>query len=432
MLNDLNSWLQYLNSLPSGLDLPLENFTKIKKFAEELNLNQFKAKVVTIAGTNGKGSCVAFLETILLHAGLKVAAFTSPHLLQYNERIRVNGKNIDDAKLCEAFKFIAEKCKINFKYEFDAPQLNFFAFTTLAAFYIFQQMQFDVILLEVGLGGQYDAVNIIDADIAIITTISLDHVAQLGNTREAIAKEKSGIMRANKPVICGDLNPPKNIFLQAKKIGAELFCLNKDFFYHCDNNFWMWKYQENAITNLPLPHLPMQNAATSLMAVKLLQDFFSICDAAIIYGVKNAFLLGRFQQMPNNIILDVAHNPESAELLASNLLKQKKTGKTIAIISMLKDKDIAGTIKPLLNIVDEWYIGILHNKRSASDKQFLTVFKDFFSREMILHLPIIYPSVLLALKSALKNKKSVDRIIIFGSFYTVSECLKFINHEYQS
>lgn len=436
----VESWFKYLNSLSSGLDSAEKNFLKIKKLWNKMachfhnangnfshicncrgtasraqNTRDLNTKIITVAGTNGKGSCVAFLEAILLAAGFKVAAFTSPHLLKYNERIRLNGKNISAKKLCEAFAFV-EKERGN-------TILNFFEFTTLAALYIFQQQHFDVILLEVGLGGRYDPVNIVDPDIAIISTISLDHVLQLGNTREAIAAEKAGIMRSHKPIICGDFNPPKTIFSKAKKLNADLYCLNKDFFYHILDGIWSWQFHNKKITALPLPNLPVQNAATVLMAIELLQLFLPINENAIKKGIKKAFLPGRFQQLKNNIILDVAHNPESAELLAENLRKHKYIGKTIAVMSMLKDKDIAKTIKPLISEIDEWYVGILPTKRAATKNQLINAFK---TNNIDLAKIKLYAIVNEAFTKALKNKKNTDRIIVFGSFYTVAECLKLL------
>lgn len=425
MFNDLADWLQYLYSLPTGLNSPAKNFLALKKLATDLKLNKFTAKIITVAGTNGKGSTVAFLESILLQAGLKVATFTSPHLLKYNERIRINGKNISDKKLCAAFNSIEEKYNLLCRGAVIAPFLNFFAFTTLTALHIFQQQKFDVILLEVGLGGKYDAVNIVDPDIAIITTISLDHTETLGNTRNAIAAEKAGIMRQNKPVICGELNPPKNIFLAAKKTKAYSFCINKDFFYKKENNNWSWEFHKTKIKKLPIPHLPLQNAATTLMAIALLKKDFAISHSAIALGLKKANLAGRFQILQNNIILDVAHNPESAEFLALKLAEQKCFGRTIAVMSMLKDKDIVATIKPLLEVIDEWYVGILQNKRAATKEQLINAFA-------LLNINLkrrLKPAatVIEAFKNALINKKPDDRIIVFGSFYTVAEILKFLN-----
>lgn len=406
---NLTAWLQYLETLPSGLNN--SSLVNVKNIAQKLGLLSFSGKIITVGGTNGKGSCVVFLEAILLAAGYKTGAFISPHILRYNERIRLNGKDIDDATLCQIFAQI-DKVRADIV-------LSYFEFSTLAALAIFKKKKVDVLILEVGLGGSYDAVNILDADIAIITTISLDHTKILGNTREAIGREKAGIMRALKPIICGDINVPKSICTAANKIKAILYSANKDFFYIQQNGSWNWQFAKTNIKNLPLPKLPIANAATALMAIKLLQKDIKIPKKAITIGLKKAFLPGRWQHIivaNKEIIFDVAHNPESVALLAQNLSGLASMGRILAVVSMLRDKDITTTLQPLTKIVDKWYFGILTGVRAASAKLLTRSLVKAGGSDFV-----VLPTVREALQQAIAECGVKDRIVIFGSFHTVAE-----------
>jgi len=416
MSKTLQQWLSHQETIPAKYTG--DGLANMRKAATNCHLfDALKNKyIITIGGTNGKGSCVTFLEAILLAAKYKIGAYTSPHLLRYNERIRINGKEVDDNTLCDAFNAI-ESCSNNV----EAP-LTYFETGTLAALHIFTQHDLDILILEVGLGGRYDAVNIVDSDIAIITTISLDHIQQLSDNREDIGNEKAGIMRANKPIICGDFAPPQSIYQNAAKIGAQLYCINKDFCYATQSGFWEWEHAKVKFTQLPLPHLPMQNAATALMAIAFMQQRFVIPIQAIQKGLQTACLLGRLQimQLQNvQIILDVAHNQESAHLLAYNLTQMPCHGRTIAVTSMLKDKEIAATFLELKNIVNTWHIGILDNPRGASQKQLENSANSINLQEIF-----FYEDVTAAFKAAIATCKPCDRIIVFGSFYAVAEVLK--------
>ncbi len=410
MMN-LTAWLQYLETLPSGLNN--NSLVNVKSIAQTLGLLSFSGKIVTVGGTNGKGSCVVFLEAVLLAAGYTTGAFISPHVLRYNERIRLNGKDIDDATLCRVFAYI-DKARAD-------TVLSYFEFSTLAALAIFKKKKVDVLILEVGLGGRFDAVNILDADIAIITTISLDHTKILGNTREAIGREKAGIMRAFKPVICGDADAPKSIYARAKQTKAILYSANKDFFYTKQNGSWCWRFAQTNIKNLPLLKLPIANAATAFMAIKLLQKDFKIPKKAINVGLKKAFLPGRWQRIivaNKEIIFDVAHNPESTALLAQNLEGLASKERFFAVVSMLRDKDITTTLQPLTKIVDKWYFGVLTGARAASAK--------FLTRSLIKAGGsnfVVLPNVREALQQAIAECGIKDRIVVFGSFHTVAEGL---------
>jgi len=416
MFSNLQEWFAYLDSLPSGLTVA--NLDHVKKVAHILGVTKFPSKIVTVAGTNGKGSCVIFLESILLAAGYKVGAYLSPHLLRYNERIRVNGEAVEDEFLRAAFTVV--------QVAQDNITLSYFEFSTLVALRIFKQMELDVLLLEVGLGGRLDAVNILDADIAVISTISFDHTMQLGDSREAIGAEKAGIMRKFKPIVCGDPRPPRSIYEQANKTKAMVYCVQRDFVYQIKGDSWRWEFGSWCLGDLPLPQLPIQDAATSLMVIALLLSDIPVDYAAIVQGIKTAFLPGRFQRLRQapEVIVDVAHNPEAASLLADNLKKTVISGKTFGVCSMFKDKDIAGTIKPLVSTMDKWYIGQLSHVRAASQDQLRNG----------LHVcgvmnSVFCDDVATAFAQALAEAKENDRIVVFGSFYTVAEILKLANRQ---
>lgn len=472
-MSQIHEWLAYLETLPSGF--AITSLDHVKHVAAQLKLRKFTCPVIVVAGTNGKGSCVTFLETIFSAAGYKTAAYTSPHVIKYNERIRLNGQNIDDNNLCAAFNAV-KTAKNN-------TNLSYFEFTTLAALYLFQQHNPDIIILEVGLGGRLDAVNIVDADIAIITTISLDHTQLLGKTREDIGKEKSGIMRANKPVICGDFDPPSSIYQQAANINAPLYCANRDFTFTTTPHDWTWQHNSITLKNLPLPHLPIQNAATAIMAIQLMQQKLPVPTTAITTGLSQATLLGRlqtievtysqigFQDMaqidPRNfilckaarrerpkcmrlymrsandkanaaenqistglnnrtIILDVAHNPESTTLLAKNLTTMPCRGKTLAVTSMLKDKDIPASLQPIASSIDKWFIGSLDSPRAASQQQLHDSLESIgIAPQKIQYFHNIKAALQQAVASAEKN----DRIVAFGSFYVVATVLKILGSD---
>lgn len=402
---NLSNWLTYIEALHfKPIDLGLERLLQIPNIQ---TLTSFQCPVVTIGGTNGKGSNVAFLEAVLLAAGYPVGAYTSPHLLRYNERIRINGQAVSDDALCLAFE------KINAMR--GNTSLSFFEFTTLAALYLFKQAKLDAVLLEVGLGGRLDAVNIVDADIAIIASIALDHMQYLGHTREEIGQEKAGIMRSKRPVICGDSDIPSSILQHAKKLNAPLYGKDRGFQYQKNGNVWSWQGQNNRFDHLPLLQLPMQNAATALMALELLEAKLPVDEAFLRKGLSQACLPGRFQLI-GRTVFDVAHNPAAAELLAQQLLANPAPGgKQIAVIGMLADKDIKQTLKPLAKLIDQWYIGSLHVPRGAK----ASVLAKALASEGI-STYYCFDTVEDAYSQALANADKQDRIIVFGSFHTVA------------
>lgn len=410
MPNTLSTWLATIENFhPETIALGLE---RTKAVAEKLKLLNFPCPIITVAGTNGKGSCVAFLEAILTIAGYRTGAYTSPHLLRFQERARIQKQEITDELWVKAFTQV-EQAR-------GQVQLTYFEFTTLAALWLFQQAGVEVLILEVGLGGRLDAVNIIDPDIAVITTIALDHMDWLGNTRTAIAQEKAGIMRTNKPAVIGDFAPPETIYSTAKQMGAQLYTVNTDFSYQQKAGYWDWQSQKNHWQNLPLPNLPMQNAATALMAIELLQPRLKINREHIDQGLQTATLPGRFQQLtkPAPTILDVAHNPAAAELLAQRLQQTPCPGQTLAVVSILADKDIAETLRPLIPRVSHWYLAGLAMPRGTKPEN--------LEKHLQAAGVVAYDTratVTEAYKSAVSHCKNGDRILVFGSFHTVAEVM---------
>jgi dihydrofolate synthase/folylpolyglutamate synthase len=442
MYHTLSDWLGYIETLhPKAIALGLD---RVREVGEKLQVTHFRCPVITVGGTNGKGSCVAFLQSTLNAAGYQVGSYTSPHLLRFNERICFNGIMVDDAALVEAFQQIEQA-------RAEIP-LTYFEFTTLAALWLFQRADLDAIVLEVGLGGRLDAVNIVDADVAVITTVALDHMDWLGDTREAIGYEKAGIFRAGRPAVCGDFDPPATLLQAAAECGAQLYCVGRGFGYELDlkadvlaaapslraSRFcergdpenplgsdkgcsdWSWHCGTTIYQNLPSPHLPLQNAVTALMALHCLSERLPVSRKAIEQGLQQAKLPGRFQEFhqPRWIILDVAHNPASAQLLAERLVSQPCGGKTYAVASMLGDKDILSSLQPLLPCVDQWFVGGLDVPRGVPAETIANYLQKLGVTAYHTHHTI--PA---AFDHALQVSQPLDRIVVFGSFHTVAAVL---------
>lgn len=408
----LEAWLDYLITLhPQAVELGLE---RIKQVALRLALLPFSCPVITVTGTNGKGSCVALLEAILLAQGYRVGAYTSPHLFAYNERVRVNGVIAEDTALCVAFAEIEQARQ--------ATTLTYFEFGTLAALLVFKQADLDVVILEVGMGGRLDAVNIVDAEVAIISTIALDHREWLGNTREEIGWEKAGIMRAGKAVVCGDFAVPASVHHYAKQIGAFLYCQGDDFNYEKTGPAtWLWSSAKQSLVELPIPRIELQNAAAVLKAAELLPATLKVTPAAIAQGLRHVYLPGRFQIMAGTVtrIFDVAHNPAAAVWLATQLQATPCNGPTLAVLAMLTDKDREGTVAPLLAIVDAWYVADLQILRGGSAQQLVECLHEAGITEVS-----AYDTVTQAYRAALLQAPSGSRVVVFGSFYTVAEAMQ--------
>lgn len=404
----LSAWLNWLETLhPKAIDLGLE---RVRVVANNMGLTRPAPYVITVAGTNGKGSCVAFLESILRSSGHRVGCYTSPHLIHYNERIRLDGQPIAETLLCEALDFV-DKSR-------GEQTLSYFEFGTLAAFYLFEQHALDCAILEVGMGGRLDAVNWVDCDLALISNVDFDHMDHLGNTLEAIGFEKAGIMRSGKPVVYGGDILPNSVLQRAEQLRAPLYYKDRDFSYTIKDQNWTWQSKSQTLVQLPLPHLPIPNAASVLQVVELLPARFKPKLEILKSCLANTQLAGRFQQQQltngAKIIFDVAHNPQSCTLLAKRLSSIPCQGKTYAIVGMLADKDISNSLAPLLEVIDKWCLISLNVARGARADQLgqqllqLGAKPDFLTEDMEEACQLL-----------LEELKSEDRIVVFGSFYTV-------------
>jgi len=408
----LDAWLDWQSQLhPSEIKLGLE---RVAGVWARLHPDTFPCTVITVAGTNGKGSSVAFLEAILSAAGYRVGCYTSPHLIRYNERIRVDRQEVSDARICQAFQRVDDAR--------GEVALTYFEFGTLAALEIFATSALDVVILEVGLGGRLDAVNIIDPDLALITTVDIDHVEWLGSSREAIGREKAGIMRPGIPVVYGGDDPPDAVRQEAARLGARLLVAGEDFDYRQTEQGWGWRSGERARHSLPQPYLrgrfQLQNAAAVLMALELLSDLLPVDQRAVRSGLQGVRLPGRFEvvaQAPA-VILDVAHNAEAATALLANLKDMFCTGPTVAVFAMLGDKDVESVARILHPAIDHWYPAPLEGARSVPVE---TLGEGLKSAAVSADQITLSDSLSQALALAKAQAGPDGRVVVFGSFYTV-------------
>ncbi len=415
-MSDLETWLCYLEQLhPSSIELGLE---RVKSVAERLELLQPAPYIFTVAGTNGKGTTCRTLEMILLAANKRVGVYSSPHLLRFTERVRINNQESTPSDTVNAFAAI-EKARGD-------VSLTYFEYATLAALYQFKQAQLDIVILEVGLGGRLDATNIVDADIAIITTIGIDHVEYLGNTRESIGQEKAGIFKPKSIAVVGEPEIPSSILDVAHAINCPIFAVNKDWSYQqIDKLFWQFNSSIKQYKNLPIPHVPLANAATAIAALSY--SPFSITQKQIDSALEKTSLIGRFQiiQSSPTVIVDVAHNPHAASYLVKQieLLKQQqlKVGKVRFVIGMLKDKDIKSTLS-IFN-ADQWYCASLYGERGCN----ADILKQFLQEENVANIAT-FDSVYEAYQKAMQEAKEDDIIVICGSFHTVSAVLDTVSN----
>ena len=418
----LQQWLDYQQRVHArGIDLELERVREVWRW---MGAPRIARAVITVGGTNGKGSTVAFLEAMLRAAGKRVGAYTSPHILRYNERVRVDGVDAGDEALIAAFERIETARGGN---NADAIPLTYFEFGTLAALDIFSRAALDVALLEVGLGGRLDAVNIIDADAAIVTTVDLDHMEYLGNDRESIGREKGGIFRAGKPAIIGEADPPHSLVESASRIGARTLRHGVDYAARFENDGWIW-CSGGAQMHLPMPKLsaPAQlaNAAAAITVLHSLQDSFGWNPDAIVRGVREARAPGRLQQIAvaPQVIVDVAHNPQAAHELARWLDANPVRGNTHAVFGALSDKDVAGVVRALHPHISRWDLaGLEHDSPRG-----LPV-AEFASRVRVAapHATIgEHIDVATALCAARAAANADDRIIVFGSFFVVAAVMR--------
>jgi len=409
-------WLSYIEALhPKSIAMGLD---RVKTVANKLQLIP-KFPIITIAGTNGKGSVCAMLSRVYVQSGYRVGCYTSPHLNRYNERVCVNLEAISDADLCTAFEAV-EAAR-------DDVALTYFEMGTLAAVWHFCRADLDIAILEVGLGGRLDAVNIFEPSCAIVTAIDLDHMEYLGETREEIGFEKAGIFRANTLAICGDENPPASLLDYAKQIGANLALINRDFRVIKNTNGW--QYSTEAM-QIQLPNLgltgdfQLNNAACAVRAIQYLDKTLPALQTNIHAALAQVKLSGRFQQIQSNplIIADVAHNPQAAKSLAHNLKSMSCAGKTLAVFAMLADKDIEGVISEVAPFISHWYVADTHSARGATALHLQKALKKQNDKINVQ----LFTKVSLALAAACKDADKNDRIIVFGSFYTVADAIDWM------
>jgi len=421
MPHTLAGWLTYLESLhPKSIALGLERVAQIRS---RLNLDP-EFPVIVVGGTNGKGSVCAMLESILHAAGYRVGCYTSPHLLHYNERVRINKQQASDADLCASFERIEQVRRAVPSGQSEIP-LTYFEFGTLAAMQCFIEHRVDVAVLEVGLGGRLDAVNAFDNDCAVITSVDIDHSDYLGNSREEIAFEKAGIFRSERVAICADSDVPRAIFTQARQLGAELWCIGSEFGCTPHQGQWDYRSRLSARSALPYPALrgafQLSNASASLAALDALKDRLPVSMEAVRRGLVEVKLAGRFQMVPGKpaLILDVAHNPHAARSLALNLSSLPSCPHTYAVFAMLRDKDIAGVVAAIDTHIDTWLITGIDSDRSATVSEIEQVLEQSRIRGEIRDFGNIADALRYAYNAAGEN----DRILAFGSFYTVAEAM---------
>ncbi|MCF6354072.1 MAG: bifunctional tetrahydrofolate synthase/dihydrofolate synthase [Candidatus Polarisedimenticolaceae bacterium] len=416
---NLQGWLDWQAQLhPSSIELGLD---RVAAVWQQLYPHPFPATVVTVAGTNGKGSCVAMLDAILRAAGHRVGSYTSPHLLHYSERIHINGETVSDDAICQAFERIDQAR--------GDTSLTYFEFGTLAALDIFTRSKLDIVILEVGLGGRLDAVNIIDPDVALITSIALDHTDWLGDDLEQIALEKAGILRANKPAVFAETNPQHSLLQRAAALNVPLAVAGRDFGFNAvvgKTGEWSWHSAAQSIEGLPPPALAgscqLQNAAAVLQVIMLLPDIIDVAPEAIPQGLQHIELAGRFQVIPGpvELILDVAHNPAAAQVLADSLQKSPCQGRTLALFAMLSDKDVAAVVQVLAPYIDIWFLAALTSERGLPVRE-LQRQVDLSDLPAQTHTA---PSVERAYEMVLDYATEGDRVLVFGSFFTVADVLQ--------
>ncbi|AZC36518.1 bifunctional tetrahydrofolate synthase/dihydrofolate synthase [Pseudomonas chlororaphis] len=416
----LGDWLAYLEQLhPSAIDMGLERSQEV---ASRMGLGRLAPRVITVTGTNGKGSTCAFVASLLRAQGLKVGVYNSPHLLRYNERVQIEGVEASDAQLCEAFVAVeAGRGEIS---------LTYFEMGTLAAFWLFQRAGLDAVVLEVGLGGRLDAVNLVDSDLALVTSIGVDHADYLGDTRESVAFEKAGIFRQGAPALCGDLNPPQPLLDKARELNCPFFLRGRDFDLGITEVNWQWRGLDargNAVElrDLPLLDLPMENAALALQAYLLLGLPWQV--ERIAEALRQTRVVGRldrrqfeWQGKRLNLLLDVGHNPHAAEYLAERLTRRPVAGKRLAVFGLLADKDLEGVVARLDACVEHWAVAPLDSARARPVADLQAALENLGASVTS------YEGVAAALEGQCAQATAEDEILLFGSFYCVAEALEWL------
>lgn len=415
----LDDWLAWQQSAhPRAIDLGLD---RVARVLARTGWGGARQPVITVGGTNGKGSCVAMLDAILRAAGYRVGTFTSPHLLDYRERIRIDGAWVSEASLIAAFERIADAL--------GGDSLTFFEFNTLAALLIFETAAPDVVVLEVGLGGRLDAVNVVDPEVAVVVSVALDHMEFLGPDVESIAREKAGIFRSRRPAICGMAAPPRSLVDAAASLSADLRLLGRD--YHgieCADGRWNYADARGRIDGLPVPALSgvaqVGNAATALAALRAVEPRLRLDRSAVERGLHDVRLAGRFQRVTDRRgiewVFDVAHNPAAAAVLAANLRRFPGGGRTLALCGMLADKDVPAVLAQLRDAVDVWWAASTEGPRGLTD----AALADLASRAGVTMRP--GGTVTEAMHSVAAAASAGDRIVVFGSFHTVGPALSCV------
>lgn len=420
----LDDWLAHLEHLhprgQAGIELGLE---RVRQVSRALGQRQ-NCPVITVGGTNGKGSTCALLEHMLLAAGYRVGVYTSPHLLRYNERVRLNGLPAEDAAFCAAFARV-EAAR-------GAVPLTYFEFGTLAAWEMFAAAHLDAIILEVGLGGRLDATNIYDADCAIVATVALDHMDFLGPTRETIGFEKAGICRSGRPLICGDADPPSSLVETCRLASADFRCIGRDFGFQRQEGQWQyWRRDGRSLGGLAFPALrgdcQLHNASCAIAALDVLQDRLPVSAQDIRRGLAEVVVAGRCQVLPGRpqIVLDVAHNPQAAAELAHSIGGMGYARTTWAVFGMMADKDLAGVVEAMKERVDRWLPCDLPGPRAANATLLAEVIRNVGAGETA----GCFASPAAALLHARENAGGDDRIFAFGSFLTVAGAMRFLNRD---
>ncbi|MCF0013951.1 bifunctional tetrahydrofolate synthase/dihydrofolate synthase [Pseudomonas stutzeri] len=419
----LADWLAYLEQLhPTAIDMGLD---RVRAVAARMGMTRPAPLVVTVTGTNGKGSTCAFIASLLNAQGLKIGSYSSPHLLRYNERVLLSGREASDAELCEAFAVVeAARGEIS---------LTYFEMGTLAAFWLFERAGLDAVVLEVGLGGRLDAVNIVDADLAVITNIGLDHADWLGNSRESVAYEKAGILREGKPALCGDLDPPQPLLDHANSLSAPLLLRGRDFDLAMGAGDWHWRGVDAAgapleLHGLPLLTLPMENAALALQAYAMLGLPWD--PARLARALLQTRVVGRLdsRQVVWNgrriaLLLDVGHNPHAAAFLAQRLEQRPVAGTRLAVFGLLADKDLSGVLDALVPSISDWAVAPLPTPRTQSATQLAQALLERGASVSE------YATIEQALDAQCARAESVDEILVFGSFYCVAAALECLEQQ---
>ncbi|WWO97976.1 MAG: bifunctional tetrahydrofolate synthase/dihydrofolate synthase [Candidatus Dasytiphilus stammeri] len=414
--SSLSIWLRFIEQRHSyKIKLGLN---QIQHIAKKLDLlKPAKKSIFTVGGTNGKGTTCRAIETVLLAAGYSTGVYSSPHLLRYTERVRIQGKELEETAYPAAFAAIEKAC--------GETQLSWFEFNTLSALYLFKQNLLDVVILEVGMGGRLDATNMVDSDVAVITSIALDHTEFLGKDRKSIGREKAGIFRANKPAVVGDSDLPQIIVDEANKISARLLIRDYNWTFFKKNKSWTFRDDQGIIEHLQLPKIPIENAATALAALRA--STLKIDTNIILSSLHTASLPGRFQTIALNpqVILDVAHNPHAAAYLSLRLAEQRLAKGNLhiyAVIGMLCDKDIAGTIANLKPQIDFWYCASLKGHRGTR--------VDHLTQYLSSNTYYAFNNVCDAWQAAMHDAKPDDIVLVCGSFQTVAKVIKAIQNTY--